>query len=181
MERMENNNTVESDESEEIEESMESTDFIYSHSKYELGVCELYNSHIHGHTERSYNGIDGHYIIYWLIETESFMTCDDYKFVIQLLLDGYYIYIIRTTHPIIRNYNAIIKRNDYIKLDIIEKVILETGEIIAIIKTFWLRIFQRKWKKYYSELERKIAFNKNIKNRIRIELTGLTCLTYKNK
>jgi hypothetical protein len=147
-------------------------DLEFLNSKYELGICEIYNSYIHGHTERSYNGIDGHYILYWLISTESFMMCDDYKFVIQLLLEGYYIYINRTYHPLIRNYNNIIKSKDYIKLDIIEKIELESGEIIAIIKTFWLRIFQRKWKKYYCELMRRIVFNKNVKNRLLIELTG---------
>jgi hypothetical protein len=146
-----------------------------TNSKYELGICELYNSHIHGHTWRSYNNIDGHYIIYWLIETESFMTSNDYKDVISLLLDGYYIYINRTYHPIIRNYNNIIKRENYIKLDIIEKVLLESGEIIAIIKTFWIKIIQRKWKKYYSKLISRISFNKNVRNRLIIELTGKIC------
>lgn len=141
-------------------------------SKYELGICELYNSHIHGYTDKSYIHIDGHYIIFWLITSESFMVCDDYKDVISLLLDGYYIYMNNTHHPTIRNYNNIIKSENYIKLNIIEKIELDSGEIIAIIKTFWIKIFQRKWKKYYSELIKKIKYNKYIKNRIKIELTG---------
>jgi recombinational DNA repair ATPase RecF len=103
------------------------------------------------------------------------MTSNDYKDVISLLLDGYYIYINRTYHPIIRNYNNIIKRENYIKLDIIEKVLLESGEIIAIIKTFWIKIIQRKWKKYYSKLISRISFNKNVRNRLIIELTGKIC------
>lgn len=142
-------------------------------SKYELAICEIYNSYIHGYTGRSYGNIDGHYIIFWLINFESFLKTDDYKDVITLLKDGYYLYINKTKHCTIRNYNNIIKQENYIKLDIVEKIILETGEIIAIIKTFWIKIIQRKWKKYYSNLVKKIKFNKNIKNRIKIELTGI--------
>ena len=141
-------------------------------SRYELGICEIYNSYIHGYTERSCGNIDGHYIIFWLIDSESFLKTDDYKDVITLLKDGYYLYINKTKHSTIRNYNNIIKQENYIKLDIVEKNILETGEITAIIKTFWIKIIQRKWKKYYSLLVEKIKFNKNIKNRIKIELNG---------
>lgn len=141
-------------------------------SKYELGICELYNSHIHGFTKSSYIHMDGHYIVYWSIDLDSFMFCDDYKDVISLLVDGYYIYINNTRHPTIRNYNNIIKRVNYIKLDIIECIEIDSGEIIAIIKTFWIKIFQRKWKKYYSGLIKKIKYNKNIKNRLNLELSG---------
>jgi hypothetical protein len=34
-------------------------------------------------------------------------------------------------------------------LEIIQHIELEGGESVAIYKTFWLRILQRKWKKHY--------------------------------
>ena len=50
-------------------------------------------------------------------------------------------------HPSIRNYINIISNKTYIKLEIGEYVILPTQESVAILKTFWLRIIQKKWKK----------------------------------
>lgn len=54
-------------------------------------------------------------------------------------------------HPTIRNYYNIICRENYIKPEIGEYIILPTQEAIAILKTFWLRIIQRKWKNVFKE------------------------------
>ena len=54
-------------------------------------------------------------------------------------------------HPTIRNYHNIIARQDYIKPEIGEYIILPTQEAIAILKTVWLRIIQRKWKKVFAK------------------------------
>lgn len=54
-------------------------------------------------------------------------------------------------HPTIRNYHNIISRSDYFKPEIGEYIILPTHEAIAILKTFWLRIIQKKWKKIFKE------------------------------
>lgn len=56
-----------------------------------------------------------------------------------------------THHPTIRNYHNIISNPDYIKPEIGQYIILPTQEAIAILKTFWLRIIQRKWKKVFIE------------------------------
>jgi hypothetical protein len=53
------------------------------------------------------------------------------------------------SHPTIRNYPNIILNPYYIKPEIGECIILPTQETIAILKTFWLRIIQKKWKKIY--------------------------------
>ena len=47
-------------------------------------------------------------------------------------------------HPSIRNYKNIITKPSYMNIEIVQKKLLETGETIAIIKTCWLKIFQRK-------------------------------------
>ena len=63
-------------------------------------------------------------------------------------------------HPTIRNYHNIISRPDYIKAEIGEYIILPTLESVAILKTFWLRIIQKTWKKVFRQ--RKIV----IQNRL---------------
>lgn len=59
-------------------------------------------------------------------------------------------------NPFIRNTRAI-KLNE---LQIVERVYYK-DYIFCIIKTFWLKIIQRKWKKYYNNM---MAKRKNIKN-----------------
>jgi hypothetical protein len=54
-------------------------------------------------------------------------------------------------HPSIRNYDKIISRKDYIKKEIGYCIVLPTQETIAILKTFWLRIVQRKWKNIFKQ------------------------------
>lgn len=54
-------------------------------------------------------------------------------------------------HPTIRNYHNIISKPNYIKPEIGEYIILPTQESIAVLKTFWLRIIQKKWKKVFQQ------------------------------
>jgi hypothetical protein len=55
------------------------------------------------------------------------------------------------SHPTIRNYRNIINNSNYIKPEIGEYIVLPTQEAVAILKTFWLRILQRKWKNVFKE------------------------------
>lgn len=57
-------------------------------------------------------------------------------------------------HPTIRNYYNIIHREDYIKPEIGLCILLPTSESIVIIKTVWIKIIQRKWKKVFVERKR---------------------------
>jgi hypothetical protein len=56
-------------------------------------------------------------------------------------------------HAIIRNYHNIIKSFYYIQPHIVECIYLPEpgGECVAILKTFWLKIMQRVWKKIYKQ------------------------------
>lgn len=54
-------------------------------------------------------------------------------------------------HPVIRNYQNIISKPNYIKQEIGEYIILPTQEAITILKTFWIRIIQKKWKKVFKQ------------------------------
>lgn len=67
-------------------------------------------------------------------------------------------------HLSIRNYWEIYKQISK-QLQIVETNTLETGEEISIIKTFWIKLIQRKWKKIYQlrkkERDRVINRRKN--------------------
>ena len=54
-------------------------------------------------------------------------------------------------HPLIQNYKNIINNKNYIKPEIFQKVYLKGGECCAILKTFWIRIVQRSWKRIFKE------------------------------
>jgi hypothetical protein len=44
-------------------------------------------------------------------------------------------------HPIIRNYIEIGLKRGFVRLEVVEEIQLYSGEHVAILKTFWLRIF----------------------------------------
>jgi len=75
-------------------------------------------------------------------------------------------------HPTIRNYRNIVLSPNYIKPEIGEYIILPTQEAIAILKTFWLRIIQKKWKKVFQERKNTIRKRCNLSNLSIREIRG---------
>ena len=140
-------------------------------NKYDLVLCELYNRNIHGLLGDSIQEVDGHYLVlnkfngktYRLIDEDEYGTTDftedddsDADSLISTISDFASMYneyyadndnIV--DHIIIRNYKNIINKPNYIKPEIAQCIILETGHSIAIIKTLWIKFIQRKWKKIY--------------------------------
>jgi hypothetical protein len=153
-----------------------------SHGKLNLVVCEIYNKFIHGYDMNSYDAVKGHYLcmhvsrnksIFDERDTESDLDDDEYEREqyyengechisdIVDLHSAYYINYIRNptrTHDIIRNYRQIISKNNYIQPHLAEVLYLPGGECVAIIKTLWLKIIQRVWRRFYNQ--RKDAINK---------------------
>ena len=75
-------------------------------------------------------------------------------------------------HPTIRNYNNIIKDKNYIKLDIVYIDKLAGDETVGYIKTFWIKLIQRRWKKIYKQRQdilKQRMLPKSIRER---EITG---------
>ena len=72
-------------------------------------------------------------------------------------------------HPTIRNYRNLVR---HYQLDIVQPIYLPSGHMMCIPKTFWLKIFQRKYKKYYKELQKRIERAKHPKVLMRRQLTG---------
>jgi hypothetical protein len=164
-------------------------------SRFNLVLCEILNTHLHGNDDN----IDGHYLIINKFDASTGSAIfseansedgseseddDDYSVYSDdsdssLLLftneynDYYHQQVPNTVkHSTIRNYRNIIARPDYIRPEIAECIVLPSQHTVAIIKTIWIKIIQRKWKKVYTER------NKIIKTRMQYsslktrEITG---------
>ena len=140
-------------------------------NKFNLVVCEIFNRNIHGYCGDSDKYVKGHYLCLHVSRNRSiFDDCDydseddDDIFVhlnhnephicdIVELQSAYYINYTRHIarhHNIIRNYHKIISRSNYIQPEIGEVVYLSSGECVAIIKTVWLKLVQRCWRKIFN-------------------------------
>jgi hypothetical protein len=161
-------------------------------SRFNLVLCEILNTHLHGND----GNIDGHYLIinkfdaltgsaiYSGSDNDSESDDDDYSVysddsdsslsLFTNIHNDYYHQQVPNTvkHSTIRNYRNIIARPDYIRPEIAECIVLPSQHTVAIIKTIWIKLIQRKWKKVYAER------NKIIKTRMQYsslktrEITG---------
>ncbi len=143
-------------------------------SKYKLAVGELYHPYFHGNDDSWDDNFKN------LLFT-SFLYCfpieDDEMFNSSIYPDN------ETgpwgltrerqwpdiEHPYIRNYIEIARP---FKVDIVEVIELHTGHTLCIPKTFWLKIFQRKFKKYYLKLQERIRRAKNPRMLMKRSITG---------
>jgi hypothetical protein len=115
-----------------------------SNTKYNIILCEIFNNLIHG---KSNSEVNKHYLNICTFKQLNMKIINE---MCELYNDGY---IERSNalsrHKIIRNYHNIITHPNYIKPEIGEKINLPSGHCICIIKTLWLKIIQRAWKKVY--------------------------------
>jgi len=113
---------------------------------YELALCERFKPLIHGLDESSSAGITGHYLVYSTIDLDEYLS-HEYE----------------AEERRLRRYG--------IGLEIVQIAELSPGqEQVAYLKTFWLRIVQRCWKKVFKarkELIRKRSGVKALQERQR--------------
>jgi hypothetical protein len=162
--------------------------------KNKLILCELYNEKIHGHCQDNGEIINTHYFVIQklkdIFEDSDYEDDDDYssssssslevdnsdiensdysvkvKELIHLHMSKYVLlrrnpYLM--AHPTIRNFRKIVTSRNYIKPEIAE-CYLKKGILVAILKTFWLKIIQRKWKKICVERQIILQNRKSISN-----------------
>ena len=137
------------------------------HSKYTLGFHEIYNPKIHGKSPSLC-----YHFIYSLNITPQELFSKEYtqfEIWIQAMRLKDILLEFNISHPKISNYNNIIKNKGFVSIDIVEPILLDTKEYICIIKTFWLKILQRKWKKKYFK---RMEFFKNPKSLLNREIHG---------
>jgi len=141
--------------------------------RFNFAIYELHNNFIHGYDINSDHNIKGHYLCMYLFkiynsedeedENNGDSSIIEYSNIADIinLCKNYYdnqLNINWRVHEFIRNYDAIISHANYIKPEIVEVFYLSGGESVAILKTFWIKIIQRAWKRVY--LKRCIVISK---------------------
>ncbi len=120
-----------------------------SNMPYQLAICEVFHPVFHDQDANSTPGIHSHFLVYATVDLAGFYrgaylhetnSLRRYMHAIQLLHG-------MQPHPSIRNYRNLV--TTYMRLDIIQADVLVGGEEVAYLKTFWLRLVQRRWKKIY--------------------------------
>tara|TARA_B100000519_G_C14117588_1_gene378847 strand:- start:388 stop:858 length:471 start_codon:yes stop_codon:yes gene_type:complete len=135
-------------------------------SKYSLCIIEPYFSVFHGPWERrnlpsKYNGT---FICQHIIELFDFYhEQEDLQELIyhmenwiRFAQQNYSI-----NHPIIENFWKLHNKKYFCQLNIAKTYETETGELMCILKTFWIRIFQRKFRNYIAKKKKIILMRKN--------------------
>lgn len=115
-----------------------------------LLIADLIHPAVHGVTEDSSPGIMGHYLTIERYEPEEFMENEHLPF-IDVVRAATQCERRTRAHPYIRAYADVVARSDYCDLHIGNTHELPGGENIAILKTHWLRIVQRRYKRLLSE------------------------------
>ena len=170
-------------------------------NKWHLMLCELHFPTIHGKTDDSQPDIETHYLVYDIYdpttgislnytESDEEFDYDTYdndetnlpriNYDIISLKQKYFNLSICFTrypnynyaHPAIRNYQNIISNPNYIRAEIGEYIILPTQEAITILKTFWIRIIQKKWKKVFKQQQQIIQERCKLQNLNIRRITG---------
>jgi hypothetical protein len=131
-------------------------------SKNTLAICELFHPLLHGQNETSSLGIANHFLIYTTIELAEFYDNSykrEEKRVYRNRMKETQLLELDTKHPSLRSYNQ-----KYIRLEIIQADVLNPGtEHVAYLKTFWLRIVQRCWKRVFKARKELMLKRSNIK------------------
>lgn len=169
---------------------------------YFMGYVELFHPIFHGVDNLSHKSIEEYYLTIFVIKTPikylnllSKTTTMDFE--------TYYSYICENSskeinyhknilffiknrvrdmkhvspHPTIRNFMKIQEYlHDPLSLHIVERIVLKTGESICILKTFWIKCIQRKWKKICNHNKKVINEIKQLKN---IKKRELMCISSK--
>jgi hypothetical protein len=138
-------------------------------TNYELSYIELYNTSRHGDLSdlsiKKQNYIQNNYLLMHSIKPESFLKQTERVTKIIEKAQKYYTQVIQQTNA---NYNF---QNNHASLDIIKRV-NNDEYTFAIVKTFWLKIFQRRWKKVYQNKQHITKKMRNPQNLFHRQIHG---------
>tara|TARA_B100000900_G_scaffold322600_1_gene282027 strand:- start:26 stop:631 length:606 start_codon:yes stop_codon:yes gene_type:complete len=150
--------------------------------KYCLGLCILWCKDIHGYNSNSTPGIDTHWLLHERVTLEEFLNDDLYWIENYRRNIQSYLSMLQSTsdntllvgylYPLLRNYSDIVSRPYNPKIDIVLMEYLPGLEAVAYIKTVWLRLIQKRWKKLYKQRCHVIANRMKIKSLQFKELHG---------
>jgi hypothetical protein len=127
-----------------------------SNTKYNIVLCQLYNNYLFGMTEQS---VKFHYLSLQRFKTLDIDFIDRYILIYKSILSSYLSKHTPISHPIFENYENIIQTHNYIQPEIAECIYLPTFECVAIKKTIWIKLIQKKWKKVMKE-RKQVLYNR---------------------
>jgi len=142
-------------------------------NKYELAFIRPFIDKLDGITEDSSPNIENYILIDSIVDLEDFYE-HDVDQMKSYCLDIINLFLQTTNNRnIINNYNRISEHLLKYSIDIVEIIELRGIEQVACVKTFWLKCFQRKWKKYYKQKMDLIKKRKQIKYLLKREIIGI--------
>jgi hypothetical protein len=138
-----------------------------SKTKNNIIICELYNERMHG---RDDSEVNSHYLVHTRFKILEMNYINDYLDEFREIYANLIIANHKSirSHNIFKNYNSIVRRRDYIKPEIAQCIYLKSDHMVAILKTFWIRLIQRTWKNVFKN--RKEILQKRC---------SLSCLNYR--
>jgi hypothetical protein len=83
-----------------------------------------------------------------------------------------YVNNLSSRHKLIKNYYNIINNSSYLNIEIGQIYYLKGDECVCIIKTFWIKIIQRAWKKIYKLRKRILDLRKRPDSIMYRQITG---------
>jgi hypothetical protein len=113
---------------------------------YQLALCDLFHPLKYGYTSTSSTEIMGQFFVYAILESEEFFDEREMIESYENRLWDLQCNFGELSHPFIRNYSHYILSKKYNNTEIVEIQELAGGEFVAILKTLWISIIQRRWK-----------------------------------
>ncbi len=134
----------------------------------QLALCEIYHPYFHG-TDHNDSNLTCSFICMHTLTPDEFYN-DDYKYMVSLWQQRREnVNINRLKHSYIRNYQSILYNHIYMMPQLISIFESSDGHSVCILHTLWLKIIQRKWKKYYQQ---KLAYCKQPSSLYRRSIIG---------
>ena len=128
-------------------------------SKYKLAVTEYYLPERHGLLDADEEYIAGHIM---LMESIDHVRNTGFAIHLKEWKNALYNWIDIDDdfddHPVIRNIHGILNKDRYMEINILEQFDLSSGHTVCVLKTFWLRCFQRFWRKRGEMLKKRNGF-----------------------
>lgn len=120
----------------------------------QLALCEIYHPYFHGN-DTQYQKLACSFICMYILSSDEFYNSDIEHMVMlwqerrdEKLAD---LEINGLKHSHIRNYHKIIHNHTYMVPQLVSIIESDAGHSLCVIHTIWLKIIQRKWKKYYQQ------------------------------
>lgn len=145
-------------------ESLSSYTSTINHSKYILGMCDLYHPVLHGDIIDGKEEILSRFLYMTDTDLESSEQMISLRMSNLRAITNNNGGVNCLNHPIVRNYQKLTYHNYHMAPQIIEICDGPYDYTTAIIKTHFIRLLQRKWKKICAERKRVIALRKHPKS-----------------